>query len=104
MRLDEWVFRAGEGAISRLQSQTGLSYTAVHKAVRGKSKPTYETALRLSAATGGMVTADAICDPLEVAGRARRHKPRPKPRPKRKRPPSKRRSAEAQPIAAAAVA
>lgn len=102
MRLDEWVQTRGEGAITRLQSQTGLSYTAVHDAVRGKSRPTYATAMRLSAATGGRVSAEEICDPLEIRARASRHKAAA--RQKMKRKPGKRRTAEAQPSAAAALA
>jgi hypothetical protein len=90
MLLEQWVDQAGPGAIVRLQHQTGLSYTAVHKAVRRQSSPDYETARRISEATGGKVSIAEIC------GTPRR-KLKPKPAPARK--PRKR--TESQPSAAA---
>lgn len=60
MNLRQWVASQPLGAITRLQRRTRLSYTAVHRAVHGKSKPSYENATALAAATGGDVTVDEI--------------------------------------------
>jgi len=89
MLLEQWVDEEGPGAIVRLQVTTGLSYTAVQKAVRRTSSPDYDTARRISEATSGKVSIAEIC------GTPRR-KLRPKPAAAK---PRKRR--ESQPSAAA---
>jgi hypothetical protein len=61
MLLEQWVNEEGPGAIVRLQVKTGLSYTAVQKAVRRTSSPDYETARRISEATKGQVSIAEIC-------------------------------------------
>lgn len=60
MLLAEYVAREGRGTLARLQRATGLAYTTVFRAL--KRPPTYETALKLSAATGGAVTVDELCN------------------------------------------
>jgi hypothetical protein len=73
MNLRAWVKQEGTGAITRLQYRSGLSYTAVHRAVSGKSRPTYESANALAAATDGAVTVDEI---FRSARRVKRKAPR----------------------------
>jgi hypothetical protein len=90
MLLEQWVDEEGPGALVRLQVKTGLSYTAVQKAVRRTSSPDYDTARRISEATSGMVSIAEICGP------PRR---KPKTKPAAAKPTRKRR--ESQPSAAA---
>ena len=59
MQLAEYVAREGRGTLSRLQRATGLAYTTVFRAL--KRPPTYETALKLSAATDGVVSVEELC-------------------------------------------
>ena len=61
MQLAEYVAREGRGTLAKLQRATGLAYTTVFRAL--KRPPTYETAQKLSLATGGSVSIDELCTP-----------------------------------------
>lgn len=94
MRLDQWVKLQRPGAIVRLQLATGLSYTAVAKAIKHQTKPDYDTARRLSEATGGEVSINDIY--------MRPREPTPPPAQATKRRPKARvRKRDSQPSAAA---
>ena len=67
MRLPEYVQKADRGVISRLSRESGLAYATVHACSKGRLLKRYETASRLSAATGGVVSVAELCDP-PVAG------------------------------------
>lgn len=73
MQLAQWVETQDAGVLTRLQLQTGLSYTAILRAVHRHVKPLYETAHKIAAATNYVVSVEEICaSPLP-------------PKPKRKR-------------------
>lgn len=61
MRLRMWVKRQGKGEISRLARVSGLSYPTVHALAHDKQEAKGETALKLSAATGGAVSVAELC-------------------------------------------
>jgi len=63
MRLHDWIEREGPGALSRLMRATGLAYSTVTYIARGRKCPRYETAKRISEATGGEVSIPELCDP-----------------------------------------
>lgn len=63
MLLIHWINQQKPGVITRLHHATGLSYSAVQKAVRGATKPRHETARLIAAATGGKVSLDEVYAP-----------------------------------------
>lgn len=64
MRLFQWVSKqAGKGALTRLQLQSGVAYTTIHKIYKGRPAR-YETAVKLSACTGGAVSIAELCEAL----------------------------------------
>ena len=66
MHLDEYVARKGRGALERLRKKTELSYGTVFNA--SKRKPVkYETARRISLATGGEVSIAELCEPAPLS-------------------------------------
>lgn len=67
MYLSEYVTREGRGALSRIQRETGLAYTTVFRAARGRAIKKYEVARRISAATGGAVSVEELCAPKQEA-------------------------------------
>lgn len=72
MRLDEWVAQSAAGELSRLARKTKLAYTTVFAIAHGQQTPRYNTAKRLSDATGGEVSIAELCEPR--AGRKRRRR------------------------------
>ena len=44
---------------------SGISYQTVHAASKGEAIKLYETARRISEATGGEVSIEELCDPSE---------------------------------------
>jgi hypothetical protein len=66
MLLSEWLWRAGKGGLSKLQRDTGLSYTAVLSAAYKKRAVRIRTARLISAATG--CTLEEVFEPGEFNG------------------------------------
>lgn len=66
MTLPEWIQEQGRGAITRLHMTTGISYSTVHGAARGK-RVTYDIAVKLSEATGSKVSVASLCEGVEDA-------------------------------------
>jgi len=64
--------------LSSLAEASGLSMQAVSAIVHGKSRAKYENAQKLSAATGGDITVNQICEIKLIT------KTGPKPKPKRR--------------------
>jgi DNA-binding transcriptional regulator YdaS (Cro superfamily) len=62
MKLREYVEREGVGTISRLSRVTGISYTTLLAAINGRAATRYDTAKKISEATGGAVSISDICD------------------------------------------
>lgn len=58
--LRRWRDRFGLGAITHLEHETGLTFAAVSRIVRGKAQATTETAQAIERATGGDVKASEI--------------------------------------------
>jgi DNA-binding transcriptional regulator YdaS (Cro superfamily) len=73
MRLATWVAQQGRGELTRLRRVTGLSYPTVHAVYSGTQTPTYETAVKISRATGGVVTVAELCEPAESPPAPRRN-------------------------------
>jgi hypothetical protein len=63
MLLQEWIERQGRGAITRLARLSGLNYTTVYYPAYGAPVKTYDAAKRISAATGGAVSIQELCEP-----------------------------------------
>jgi hypothetical protein len=63
MRFREWVDTQPKGTMTRIQRETGLGYTTIMRARRGEPIAHYETAKRISDATGGEVTVEELCEP-----------------------------------------
>ncbi len=61
MRFDEWYDKQPRGALTRVQIQTGISYTTIHGAKRGR-RVQYDTAVAISEATGGKVSVASLCE------------------------------------------
>jgi hypothetical protein len=100
MQLAQWVETQDAGVLTRLQLQTGLSYTAILRAVHRRTKPLYQTAHKIAAATNYQVSVEEICaPPLPPAPKRKRAKKPAKPVVAKK--PAKRKRA-AQPSAATA--
>lgn len=62
MQLYQWIESKPIGELTRLHLRTGIAYATIHKIYRGK-KARYETAVRISACTGGAVSVAEICEP-----------------------------------------
>jgi len=93
MQLAQWVETQDAGVLTRLQLQTGLSYTAILRAVHRRVKPLYTTAHKIAAATNYVVTVDEICaSPLPPAPKRKRKKA-PPPKPAAGKKPAKRKRA-----------
>ena len=56
----------GTRTITRLRAETGISYSAVHGAARGK-RVTHDVAVKLSEATGSKVSVASLCEGVEDA-------------------------------------
>jgi len=63
MRLADWIEREGRGAISRLVRETGCAASTFHTHINGKPIAEYQTAKRISEATGGEVSIEELCEP-----------------------------------------
>ncbi len=63
MQLSDWIAREGRGSVTRLMRETGLAYTTIHYAARGEAISQYDTAKRISVATGGEVSIKELCEP-----------------------------------------
>lgn len=63
MLLKDWIIREGRGAASRLVRETGLAASTIDYAVRGEPISKYDTAKRISVATGGDVSIEELCEP-----------------------------------------
>lgn len=75
MQLAQWVETQDAGVLTRLQLQTGLSYTAILRAVHRRVKPLYQTAHKIAAATNYVVSVEEICaSPLPPAPKRKRKK------------------------------
>lgn len=73
MQLAQWVETQDAGVLTRLQLQTGLSYTAILRAVHRRVKPLYQTAHKIAAATNYVVSVEEICaSPLPPAPKRKR--------------------------------
>lgn len=72
MLLSQWIQRQGHGAITRLASATGLNYTTVFYPCHGDPVKTYDVAKRISAATGGLVSIEELCEPAEDTAQKRK--------------------------------
>jgi hypothetical protein len=71
MRLAQWVKEQGRGELARLQRVTGLSYPTVHAIYSGTQTPGYATAVKISRATGGVVTVAELCEVAPLPRRKR---------------------------------
>jgi hypothetical protein len=67
MRLREYLEAAGHGEISRLVRTAGVAGSTIHDVLNGKPIKKYETAKRISDATGGRVTVAELCEPEKSA-------------------------------------
>lgn len=74
MRLDQWVAAAPPGELSRLSRVTQLAYTTVFAIAHGQQTPRYDTAERISRATGGEVTIAELCRPARPERKRRRRR------------------------------
>jgi hypothetical protein len=63
MRLKDWVEGQGRGALTRLQLRTGIAYATILALSKDKHSARYQTAVKLSAATGGAVSIAELCAP-----------------------------------------
>ncbi len=67
MRLREWLATQPKGTQARLVRETGLGETTVHLASCGRRVGRYETARKISEATGGAVSIAELCEPIADA-------------------------------------
>ena len=63
MMLSEYVRSKGSGEISRIVRVAEVANTTVHRALKGQPVSRYETAKRISDATGGVVSIAELCEP-----------------------------------------
>lgn len=63
MRLREYVDTRGRGEISRIVRVAEVAGTTVHDALNGHPIARYDTAKRISEATGGAVSIPELCEP-----------------------------------------
>lgn len=73
MTLAEWCAQEGHGEKRRLEAVTKLGYNTIVYLAAGRYGATYDTARKLSEATGGKVTIEELCDPTGSAKRKRAH-------------------------------
>jgi hypothetical protein len=67
MTLQQWVDKT-PGALTRLQERTGFAYTTISNIVHGHTRnPNRDTVVKISKATGGVVSVDAIFDACGVS-------------------------------------
>lgn len=84
MTLAEWCEQQGRGAKARLQRDAGIkSFNTILYLVAGTRRASYETAKRVSDATGGAVSIAELCEPTSAkqTKRKRRKDRRPCKRP-----------------------
>ena len=63
MNLAAYVKLQGDGEMTRLHRASGVSYTTIWKvAKKGHFLDSYDSAKRLSAATGGVVSIAELCE------------------------------------------
>ena len=89
MLLREYLDTKARGEISRLVRATGCAGSTIHDVLNGKPIARYETAKRISDATGGAVTVESLCGSQAVASKPHASSLRPT----KRRPPSRRRKA-----------
>ena len=63
MRLREYVDAKGRGEITRIVRVAEVANTTVHDALKGHAIARYDTAKRISEATGGLVSIEELCEP-----------------------------------------
>lgn len=63
MDLDTYIRKNGYGAIAKIARDAVLSYTTVHRILTKGVKPQADTAVRISKATGGVISIAELCDP-----------------------------------------
>lgn len=62
MRLREYIEAAGHGEISRLVRAANVAGSTIHDHLNGRPIRKYETAKRISDATGGKVSVAELCE------------------------------------------
>lgn len=78
MTLRQWLDGQGEGAMTRLVRDSGLTWPAVAAVVKGTSMPGLDTAAALEKATGGAVTMASILTECEAKRAERENRADPK--------------------------
>jgi hypothetical protein len=71
MTLADWCDQQGRGEKKRLSDATGLGQNVILYLAAGKRAATYRVAKLVSAATGGKVSIEELCDPHGARKRAR---------------------------------
>lgn len=67
MRLADWIGEQPRGALSRLQREVGIAWPSMYAIYSGEATPRYETARKISLATGGAVSIPELCEPEPAA-------------------------------------
>jgi hypothetical protein len=62
MKFETYIKQEGHGSMTKLQMATGVSYSTIHRAFRGKPL-NFQTAQKLAKATAGAVSVADLCDP-----------------------------------------
>ena len=67
MRMPDYIKDKPRGEMARLSRESGLAYGTVLNVCNGELLKTYETAKKLSEATGGVVSIAELCEPGPTA-------------------------------------
>ena len=69
MRFFEWAKRQPRGVLKRIELEHGVGYNTLSRLMRGETLTSYLVAKRVSAATGGEVSIEEICEPPKRTSR-----------------------------------
>lgn len=63
VHFDQWLATQERGTQARIYREHGISFATMWNAQKRKPLKRYETAKKLSQATGGIVSVEALCEP-----------------------------------------
>ena len=70
--LERWLERGGKGALAKLARDSNIGYAQLWRYVKGHAVPQYPTAIAISAATGGEVSALSLVSRQRITRKPKR--------------------------------
>lgn len=67
MTFSEWLTTQPRGALMRVEREVACSHTTLWRIQGGKPVTSYKLARKISDATGGAVSVDELCAPVQAS-------------------------------------